>query len=60
MTLAEAMQYMTTAAWLKGYAQSLDEDRHSALIHKLDQASTLLECVWIEWKYDDQMENSND
>ena len=50
MTLAEAMQYMTTASWLKGYAQSLDEDRHSALIHRLNQASTLLEAIWLDWE----------
>lgn len=50
MTIAEAMQYMTTAAWLKGYAQSLDEDRHPSLIHKLNQASTLLEAVWRDYE----------
>ena len=54
MTIAEAMQYMTTAAWLKGYAQSLDEDRHPSLIHKLNQASTLLEAVWLDWEKETQ------
>ena len=50
MTIAEAMQYMTTAAWLKGYAQSLDVKIHSSLVHKLNQASELLEAVWEDYK----------
>ena len=50
MTIAEAMKYMTTAAWLKGYAQSLDVKKHSSLVYKLNQASELLEAVWEDYR----------
>jgi hypothetical protein len=40
------LQYFTTAAWLRGYADGLDEYQHKTLIHKLNQAATLLEHVW--------------
>jgi hypothetical protein len=40
------LQYFTTAAWMRGYAQGLDEYQHKTLIHKLNQAASLLEHVW--------------
>jgi hypothetical protein len=40
------LQYFTTAAWLRGYADGLDEYQHKTLIHKLNQAASLLEHVW--------------
>jgi hypothetical protein len=40
------LQYFTTASWLRGYAQGLDEHNNKALIHKMNQAATLLEHVW--------------
>jgi hypothetical protein len=40
------LQYFTTASWLRGYADGLDEYQHKTLIHKLNQAATLLEHVW--------------
>jgi hypothetical protein len=40
------LQYFTTAAWLRGYAQGLDECQHKSLIHKLNQAADLLDYVW--------------
>jgi len=40
------LQYFTTASWLRGYANGLDEYQHKALIHKLNQAASLLEHVW--------------
>jgi hypothetical protein len=40
------LQYFTTAAWLRGYAAGLDEYQHKTLIHKLNQAASLLEHVW--------------
>ena len=40
------LQYFTTASWLRGYAQGLDEYSDKALIHKMNQAATLLEHVW--------------
>lgn len=40
------LQYFTTASWLRGYAGGLDEYNYKPLIHKLNQAATLLERVW--------------
>lgn len=40
------LQYFTTAAWLRGYAQGLDEYQHKSLIYKLNQAADLLDHVW--------------
>jgi hypothetical protein len=49
MTPDEAIQYMTTANWLRGFADGLDDkQRHSALIHKLNLAADLLMKVWEE------------
>jgi hypothetical protein len=40
---------MTTANWLRGFADGLDDkQRHSALIHKLNLAADLLMKVWEE------------
>lgn len=43
---ANKLQYFTTAAWLRGYAEGLDEYNDKALIHKLNQAANLLDYVW--------------
>ena len=43
------LQCMTTSSWLRGYASTLDEYKHSALIHKLNQAADLLADVWNEY-----------
>lgn len=43
---ANKLQYFTTAAWLRGYAEGLDEYNDKALIHKLNQAADLLDYVW--------------
>jgi hypothetical protein len=40
------LQYFTTASWLRGYADGLDEYQHKTLIHKLNQAASLLDHVW--------------
>ena len=47
---ATKLQCLTTANWLKGYASTLDADLHLALIHKLNQASQLLQQVWDEYE----------
>jgi hypothetical protein len=39
-------QHFTTAAWLRGYAEGLDEDRHRSLIYKLNKAADMLDAVW--------------
>jgi hypothetical protein len=46
---AKKLQCFTTASWLRGYIDSLDEYKHEALIHKLHQAANLLEEQWDEY-----------
>ena len=43
------LQCLTTASWLRGYAGSLDEHKHPALIKRLMQASDLLSRQWEEY-----------
>ena len=43
------LQCFTTASWLRGYVDSLDEHKHGPLIHKLHQAANLLEEQWDEY-----------
>lgn len=50
MINAKKLQCLTTANWLIGFAATLDEDDDRQLIHKLQQAATLLEDVWNEYE----------
>ena len=50
MTDVKKMQFLTTSAWLRGYAETLDEDRYRSLIHKMNQAADLLCEVWDEYE----------
>ena len=50
MINAKKLQCLTTANWLIGYASTLDEDRDSRLIHKMQQAAELLQSVWDEYE----------
>jgi hypothetical protein len=43
------LQCFTTASWLRGYVDSLDEYRNGPLIYKLHQAADLLEEQWDEY-----------
>ena len=43
------LQCLTTAAWLRGYAGSMDEYTHSSLIYRLNQAADLLAETWDEY-----------
>ena len=43
------LQCFTTASWLRGYVDSLDEHKHGPLIYKLHQAADLLESIWYEY-----------
>ena len=45
----EKLQCLTTACWLRGYANTLDTFTYSALIHRMNQAATLLEKTWAEY-----------
>lgn len=40
------LQYFTMAAWLRGYADGLDEYEHKALIFKLRKAAQMLDAVF--------------
>ena len=44
------VQFLTTSAWLRGYAETLDEHRHREIIDKMHQAADLLCEVWDERK----------
>ena len=49
--LAQKIQYMTTAARLRGYADALEtEEQYKTLTHTLNKAATLLEKVWEEYE----------
>jgi|DEB0MinimDraft_10_1074344.scaffolds.fasta_scaffold162501_2 hypothetical protein len=47
---AKKVQFLTTSAWLRGYAETLDEDRYRSLIHKMNQAADLLCEVWDKYE----------
>ena len=40
------LQYFTMAAWMRGYADGLDEYEHKTLIFKLNKAADMLDYVW--------------
>ena len=48
------LQYFTMAAWLRGYAEGLDEHQHEALIHKLKKAADMLDYVWGKYVEEEQ------
>jgi hypothetical protein len=43
---ANKLQYFTMAAWMRGYADGLDEYEHKTLIFKLNKAADMLDYVW--------------
>ena len=47
----EKLKYYTTAAWLRGYASSFDEENENAksIVHHLMMASELLDAVCDEY-----------
>jgi hypothetical protein len=55
---ASKLQYFTMAAWMRGYASSLDEHLHSALIFKMNKAADMMDAVW--GKYLEELEESKD
>jgi hypothetical protein len=49
MTPNQHLQCMTTASWLVGYVDGLeDKQRHSALVAHITRAAELLLIVWSE------------
>jgi hypothetical protein len=55
---ASKLQYFTMAAWMRGYASSLDEHLHSALIFKMNKAADMMDAVWS--KYLEEIQESKD
>jgi len=55
---AGKLQYFTMAAWMRGYATSLDEYQHRALIVKLNKAADMLDAVFA--KYQEEIQESED
>ena len=46
----DKLKYYTTAAWLRGYASSFDDNENSkSIVYKLKLASELLSAVWDEY-----------
>jgi len=40
------LQYFTMAAWMRGYADGLDEHEHKTLIYKLNKAADMMDVVY--------------
>jgi len=51
---ANKLQYFTMAAWMRGYAEGLDEYEDKTLIYKLNKAANMLDAVW--GKYAEEQE----
>lgn len=51
---ANKLQYFTMAAWMRGYADGLDEYEDKNLIYKLKKAADMLDAVW--GKYAEEQE----
>lgn len=43
------LQCLTTAAWLRGYADTLSAHTHASLIYRLNKAADLLADTWDEY-----------
>jgi hypothetical protein len=56
---ASKLQYFTMAAWMRGYASSLDEHLHSALIFKMNKAADMMDAVWGKY-LEELQEKEND
>jgi hypothetical protein len=54
---AGKLQYFTMAAWMRGYASSLDYE-HEALKHKMNKAADMLDAVFS--KYQEELQESED
>lgn len=55
---AGKLQYFTMAAWMRGYASSLDDYQQEALKHKMLKAADMLDAVFA--KYQDDIQESED
>ena len=55
---ASKLQYFTMAAWLRGYADGLNEYEHKTLIFKLNKTADMLDHVW--GKYTEELDKKDD
>ena len=54
---ANKLQYFTMAAWMRGYADGLDEYEDKTLIFKLKKAADMLDAVF--GKYTEELPEDN-
>lgn len=54
---ANKLQYFTMAAWMRGYADGLDEYEDKTLIYKLKKAADMLDAVF--GKYTEELPEGN-
>jgi hypothetical protein len=47
---AGKLQYFTMAAWMRGYASSLDQYEHEALKYKMNKAADMLDAVFAKYQ----------
>ena len=52
---AGKLQYYTMAAWMRGYADGLDEYSDKKLVHQLTKAADMLDAVW--GKYTEEVQD---
>ena len=45
----EKLQCLTTACWLRGYADTLPMNTNSGFVYRMNQAANLLEKSWVEY-----------
>jgi hypothetical protein len=55
---AGKLQYFTMAAWMRGYASSLDDYQQEALKHKMLKAADMLDAVFA--KYQEEIQGGED
>jgi hypothetical protein len=56
---ASKLQYFTMAAWMRGYASSLDQYEHESLKYKMNKAADMLDAVFAKYQ-EELQENEND
>ena len=57
---AGKLQYFTMAAWLRGYADGLNEYENKTLIFKLNKAADMLDYVWGKYAEEFNKEEDDD
>ena len=53
------LKYLTTAAWLSGYADTLDEELYTPIaVEKMYEIAALLQQVWDDYAKENGYENT--